>query len=182
MIIDFKNIKKSDRVCVVVYGNIASGKSSFARELVKALKGFVYVCMDQVRVDSYLNGPTLKSIEFERKCEKLCEGMLKRNNHIVYETTGVSQFAKNMLLDLSRNSQVFYIFLDCPADLCLRRYQSRKQGGYFSIAPAFSDRLSIGEFINKVADQQRGMKKDVVLRSDRLSTIEMLKSIWSTLS
>jgi len=180
--IDLKNIKKSDRVCVVVYGNIASGKSSFAKELVKLLPGFKYVCMDQVRIDCYLNGPQLRSIEFERKCEKLCENMLKLNNHIVYETTGVSQFAKSMLVELSRNFLIFYIFLDCPADLCLRRYQSRKQGGYFSIAPAFSDRLSIGAFINKVADQQRGMKKDVVLRSDRLSVFEMLKSIWSTWS
>jgi hypothetical protein len=177
--IDLKNIKKTDKICLIVYGNIASGKSSFAKELLKLLPGFVYACIDQVRIDVYLENHLLRSIEREVKVGKIFKKLILDNNLIVYETVAVSQLFKNVILDLKRDHQLIYIHIDCPVAVCLRRFHQRNRDGYFSITPPFVDKMSIEDFLYKVAKELRGMKEDIVLKSDKLSIEDMIK-VFST--
>ena len=158
-----------DRVCIVVYGNLASGKSSFAKGLVKLLPGFKHVCMDQIRIDTYFQDPSITSLELDRKCEKICNDTLLNTRLVIYESTGVSKFFKGIIPTIESKYKMFYIYLECPAEICIRRFADRKREGYFNIPPAFSDGTNINQFINKVGSELRSVRKDLVLSSSKLS-------------
>ena len=101
------------------------------------------------------------------------------NNLIVYETVAVSQLFKNVILDLKRDHQLIYIHIDCPVAVCLRSFHQRNRDGYFSITPPFADKMSIEDFLYKVAKELRGMKEDIVLKSEKVNIQDMIK-VFST--
>ena len=121
----------------------------------------------------------MRSIEREVKVEKAFTKILLNNNLIVYETVAVSQLFKNIILDLKRDYKLFYIHIDCPVSICLRRFHQRNRDGYFCITPPFKDKMNIDDFMYKTDKELRGMKKDLVLKSEKLSIEDMIK-VFST--
>jgi deoxyadenosine/deoxycytidine kinase len=170
-----KNSFTSDKICIIVFGNIASGKSSFARTLAQELEGFEYICFDQVRIDIYLENYLKGSIEREEMAKKRCRNLLLNNKLIVFETLAISDYYNRMLPELKQNfNKLIFVKVDCSAFTCKRRYFKRNMDGYFCIAPPFNHKLSIDEYIDQTEREQKKLIYDIVLNSENLTTKQMI--------
>ena len=171
---DFKNLKPTDKVCIIVFGNIASGKSSFARALAEKINGFKYVCFDQLRIDIYLENHLKSGIEREEMAKKRCRNLLLNNNLVIFETIAVSDYYNKILPELKHRFKLIFVKIECQAFICKRRYYNRNMDGYFSIAPPFNSKLSVDEFIDKTEREQEKLQYDIVFNSEILNTTEMI--------
>lgn len=173
--VTLKNTLAADKICIIVFGNIASGKSGFARALAQELDGFEYICFDQVRIDIYLENHLKRSIEREEMAKKKCRNFLLSNKLVVFETLAISDYYKKILPELKQNfNKLIFVKVDCSAFTCKRRYYKRNMDGYFSIAPPFNQKLSIEEYIDKTEREQKILESDIVLNSESMSTTEMI--------
>lgn len=82
----------NDKICLVVYGNIASGKSTFSKNILEILRDYNYVCQDKIRLEWYNKYPEINGITRERKCEEDCLKQILKSRLLVYETTGATLF------------------------------------------------------------------------------------------
>lgn len=170
-----KNTLATDKICIIVFGNIASGKSGFARELARELDGFEYICFDQVRIDIYLENHLKRSIEREEMAKKRCRNLLLSNKLVVFETLAVSDYYNNILPELKQNfNKIIFVKIECSSFTCKRRYFKRNMDGYFCIAPPFNQKLSIDEYIEKTEREQKQLFYDILLSSESMSTTEMI--------
>lgn len=170
-----KNTLPTDKICIIVFGNIASGKSSFARALAQELEGFKYICFDQVRIDIYLENHLKRSIEREEMAKKRCRNLLLNNKLVVFETLAVSDYYNKILPELKQKfNKLIFVKVDCSAFTCKRRYFKRNMDGYFCIAPPFNQKLSIDEYIDQTDREQKKLNYDIALNSENMSTKEMI--------
>jgi predicted kinase len=67
----------------MVYGNMASGKSSFIEQILPLLPDYTYVNLDDIRIElsKKFTGTTL-----ERRCEEECQNRILSAHLVVYET------------------------------------------------------------------------------------------------
>jgi adenylate kinase family enzyme len=111
---------------LLIYGNIASGKSTIARSLADQLNGYRYVCLDDTRKELWIEQPDLGAGQRDLIAQDRC--LEKLHGRVVFENTAVTRFFKRAKEKL-RDQELVYIYLYCPVATCLRRYNARLAGG-----------------------------------------------------
>lgn len=166
------NPGNQDKICIVVYGNIAAGKTTFSQALLKLLPGYNYVCLDDYRLKLFRDQPTLNGIGRERKAEADCLEAILSSRLLVYETTGASLFYKRMKPRLRGHFKTLYVYIECSASDCEWRFVERKRKGYKTIAPPFNGTLR--SIMNDIRSKHYDLDPDVILSSEILSEKNML--------
>jgi|GEM_PF-2475799 len=162
---------------IVVYGNMGSGKSTFAKALNKQLPDFKYVCLDDHRRDNFADvlDEDHSSFEFEKKVKKEMEDQLGRYSRIIYETTGGTDFFRKMYYEFVKQQyEVTLVKTACPLDECLRRHEKRERRGHFHVVPKYKKALSPYEAIRKFDEKSAWIRPDVVLDSVKYSAEELV--------
>lgn len=163
-----------DKICIVVYGNIASGKSTFSKNILSILQGFNYVCLDKIRLKWYENYPEMSFIERERRAEEECLNQILNSNLLVYETTAATLFFKRVKPTLDVNFKTFYIYISCPVYECHNRFDNRKREGHFQVAPQYKKKMTIREMLIHFESAHYQVKSNLKLDSFRLPPAKML--------
>lgn len=131
---------------IIIAGNIASGKTALAKELLKRLKNFTLLSMDAERWAASGEG-----LAREQQAEFALLEKLLQQNRILYETTAFGKTFKVIEQLLSKEkATVVRLKLHCHPDECLRRYQER------SIHPPMPFKFEIEDSLWKIhANLQR---------------------------
>lgn len=165
----------TDKICIIVYGNIASGKSTFSKNLLQKIPGYKYVCLDQIRLDYYKAFPEINSIARERKCEEECLKQILESRLLIYETTAATLFFNRIKMRLKGHFKVIYVYINCPTYECAHRFDCRKRNGYKSIAPPFNNRMSISECISHFHEKHYHVKVDLELDTLKYTPSETIE-------
>lgn len=168
--------KPTDKICIVVYGNIASGKSTFSKNILSILNDFNFVCLDRIRVDWYDKYPEMNGIARERKCEEDCLNKILKSRLLVYETTAATLFFNRVKPRLRGLFKTFYIYINCPVYECHVRFDNRKKIGHRQIAPPYKNKMSIREMLHHFDAKHYDVKVDLELNSMELSPEQMVES------
>lgn len=113
--------RKKDKTAIVIFGNLASGKSSVGKELSKLLPGYKSISADNFRkdfIDSYGH------LE-EQKTKTLVEAEILTSGNIIWETTLTGNFSNRVLRKLSFTHKVIKCKIDAPPMLCFNRFVKR---------------------------------------------------------
>ena len=170
--------KPTDKICIVVYGNIASGKSTFCKSLLSILTNYNYVCIDEIRIEHYKKYPGMNSVERERNCEKDCEDQIFRSSLLVYETTAASLFFKRIKPRLRGHFKTFYVYINCPVTECSNRFFNRKQKGYRHVVSPYKKKMSVIDLLYYCQEKRLDVKVDLELNSVKLSPEEMIEAFY----
>lgn len=173
--VDVFKPKATDKICLVVYGNIASGKSTFSKNILPRLQGYSYVCLDKIRVDWYSKYPEMNSIARERKCEEDCLNQILKSRLLVYETTAATLFFNRVRPRLRAHFKTFYIYINCPPEECANRFEHRKRSGHRQVAPPYKKVMSIRECISHFRAKHYDVKIDLELDSVKMSPEKMVE-------
>lgn len=166
--------RESISVCIVVFGNIASGKSTFCKELINELPEYKYVNLDQMRVETRaVDGMTDEWYEAEAK--RRCTERLMNNRQTVYETIGSSAFFNDVIEELSNRAIIVYVYIKCDKDECIKRMYKRRASGYQEVILPFINRLTSEELIELFDDHHKKMLSHITIESDKYSTKEMIE-------
>jgi predicted kinase len=111
---------------IIIYGNIASGKSTIARYLANKLEGYRYVCLDDTRKELWMEQPDLGAGQRDLIAQDRC--LKELHGRVVFESTAVTRFFKRAKQKLA-DQELVYIHLYCPVATCLRRYNARLASG-----------------------------------------------------
>lgn len=176
-LVNIFSAKQSDRICLVVYGNIASGKTTLSKNIQALLPGFNYVCLDDIRLQWVTKFPAMNGITRERQCEDECLKQILQSRLLIYETTGATLFFNRIKSRLKGHFKTFYIKVDCPVITCLYRFENRKAKGYKCVAPAFKLKMNMHQTLCDIDDKHYAAKVDLQLDSERLSQDEMLLQV-----
>lgn len=168
--------KPTDKICIVVYGNIASGKSTFSKNILSILKGFNYVSLDRIRVDWYDKHPEMNGIARERKCEVDCLNQILKSRLLIYETTAATLFFNRVKPRLRGHFKTFYIYINCPVNECHSRFDNRKRTGHRQIAPPYKNKMPIREMLYHIDAKHYDVKVDLELNSVELSPEQMVEA------
>jgi len=164
----------NDKICIVVFGNLASGKSSFCKELLTILPKYKYVCLDEIRVNLFDKFPNKNIFDREALAKEECKNSILNSQFVIYESTGTSQFFNQLKPRIKAHFKSIFIFINCPDYECRFRFERRKQNGYFSIQPAVKKSISISECCTSNQYVYRDMKKDLELDSFKYSLNEII--------
>lgn len=160
--------------CYVIYGNIASGKTTFSKSINELLPNFNFVCIDEIRVNLFKKYPEMNSISRERKAEEECLNKILNSEFLIFETSAASLFYKRLAPRIKAHFKTYFIYINCPNDECLQRFHYRKKTGYLQIATPYKNKMSVFECISNFSGAHYSMKKDLELNSAELSTNEMV--------
>lgn len=169
-VINLATISSSDKICIVVYGNIASGKSALSRQIIKLLPQFELVCIDNNRRNLF--SKIENGIERDRIAEEEMIEQLFSNNYVVYETTGASRLFNTVHPRIIANfSTIVYVQIKCSITECRYRFNNRIND--LRVLPSFISKKSITDIMYSI---EYGMitKFNLQLDSEKLSTKEML--------
>jgi len=137
---------------IIIYGNIASGKSSVCRQLAELLPDHRHVCLDDHRIKCWEENPSLGAGQRDLVAQRNC--LQDLHGKLIYETTGVTRFFRQAKKVLDAAGQrLIYIHLDCPPHLCIRRYQGRLSRGHIQ-APFAWGNYSIEQSIYYFHEKQ----------------------------
>lgn len=113
-----------DKQAIVIIGNIASGKSTLAQELLLLLPHYSFVSTDDIRRSSGDERlPECEVLDLTIKVISKCES-------VIFECTGVGKNYQIIKSFLKSKFKVRVILVECPPDVCLKRFYERKQNGY----------------------------------------------------
>lgn len=162
------------KICIVVYGNIAAGKSTFSKGILQILSGFNYVCLDRIRLDWYNKYPGMNGIARERKCEQDCLNQILQSRLLVYETTAATLFFNRVRPRLRGHFKTFYIYIKCPVYECAQRFEYRKLSSNQQIVLPYR-KMSIREMCSHFEAKHQDVTFDLELDSTKLSPGEMVE-------
>ncbi len=167
----------NERICIIVYGNIASGKSTFSKNLISILKDYTYVCLDRIRVDMKNTYTDMNPLIREIQCEQECIDMIFKNKLVLYETTAATTFFKNLILRIKSEFKTYFIFISCSIATCQKRYEIRKRIGHVQILPPYKKTLPINELLYRFEVKMYNVSKDLTLNSEALTPEQMIYSL-----
>ncbi len=125
MYFDDDEFRIRNQICIVVFGNIGSGKTTFCKHLKPHLKRYDYVCLDEFRYENQFN---MSGFLSEKKSKQQCMDAIMYNNYVLYETTGVTEFYDSVKANLlNHGSKVFYVHIKCHVEECRIRVETRPQ-------------------------------------------------------
>ena len=152
---------------IIIYGNIAAGKSTVAKALSKHLKDYRICNLDEYRiyVEDHLRFNNL--IDRDHKAEYLCRKAMIESDKIIYETTAVTKYFELMKRELkARGYKLSYVYLNISIEESLDRYFKRRyEQNYKEAEFAFSGKYSLLDGIKRFDKKQRVIKKDLVFQS-----------------
>lgn len=166
---------------IIIYGNIASGKSTLATLLLKKLHDYSLISLDQLRIEMHHFYHHLSPIARERKAEEKCLHLIGSYNSIIFETTAATRFWKQCFLTMNaRNMRMFFVDLHCSANTCIKRFNYRNNNGHFQVAPPYSKKLTIEQSINSYQRRLHTVHSNIKLDSELLSPAQMLFHILNS--
>jgi len=158
---------------IVIYGNIASGKSTFAAALAKSNPAYHYLCMDALREKTYFDSKQ-NAFCIDRECEKKLIEQISSHDKIIYETTAATKIFRRALSMLNaRKFSIQMVYIQCHPDVCFQRFQARKQGRKMQVPPAISG-MTVRECITHFSAIHTTIRKDIIINSIQLKPAEML--------
>ena len=157
--------KPNEKICLVVYGNLASGKSSFSKEIKKLLPNYSYVCLDEIRIKNMDKFPNKSVYERESISKEECKNEILNSQLVIYESTGTSQLFNQLKNRIRAHFKTYFIFISCPDYECRKRFENRKYNGYFSVKPPVKKSMSIYECCSANQYVYWDMKKDLELNT-----------------
>ncbi len=158
---------------IIIYGNIASGKSTICRQLAQALPDHRHVCLDDHRVKLWEQHPEMGAGHRDLQAQKSCLEDL--HGPVIFETTGVTRFfrkAKEKLEKSGKNS--IYIHLDCPSHICIRRYQARLASGHIQ-APFAWGNYTIEQSIYYFHERQQELSPRVRINTSKVRAADAVR-------
>ena len=160
---------------IIVYGNMGSGKSTFAKCIAKRLPQYTYICLDDFRKINLDDVITSHKYDFERKVAGDTKKAFEKPSQIIYETTGATLFFKDIYQHfLVKGYRLFIIKIDCPKDVCYQRYHERKETGHYHINPQYRKALGPQELIDRFEKKSAWVVPSLILDSVKLSPDEMV--------
>lgn len=174
--LDVLSPNSNDKIALVIFGNVASGKSTFCKTILTMLPGYNYVCIDDIRKKWYHKHPEMEGFAREKKCEDECIDQILASRLLVWETSAASLLYKRMKLRVKVSFKTFYVYINCPRHECLHRFDRRKKAGHKLYLPNFRKKLSISELINHFHWIQVDLRRDLELDSDTLTPDEMVEA------
>ena len=173
--IDIFSPVASDKICLVVYGNISSGKSEFVKKIRTLLPGYKNISLDEIRIDWFFKHPDMNGIARERKCEEECLKSLHASRLIIYETTAATLFYDRTISRINSNFKTVHIYINCPSHICQRRYEMREKNGHFAIPLPYKKTMTLIESMNKMASAHSSITPDLQLDSSANTTEELVE-------
>lgn len=161
--------------CIIIFGNIASGKSTLVNQLKIDIKfkNYKFVCLDDIRESLLCKNNNYNEVLLHHDSLKECEKQLLSNTNIVYETTATSMFYKQIKHILDATYNTFYVFLNCEPYICESRFTKRP----YQSRPPFTKNITIKSAIMDLNLKQRRMHKDLVLDSQNNSVEKLLEQL-----
>lgn len=166
--VNLSNVSPNDKICIVVFGNIASGKSTLSKKIIELLPQFSFACIDNNRRNLF--GKIENSIERERKAEEELIKQIFSRQYVVYETTGTSRLFKSIQFRIRSHFKTIFIFVNCSVSECVYRFNYRKNDRM--AMPGFKSKLSIREVMYSIEDKMN-RKVHLELNSEKLNQDEM---------
>lgn len=165
---------EAQRVCLVIYGNMASGKSTFCKEIIKYLPDYKYVNLDEKRIEA-MNVAGLTADQREENAKQMCSYDLLNISKTLYETTGATKYFNEIINTISQRSVILYVHIKCSKDVCVKRFYKRREAGQQDLIQ-FS-RHSPEALIRMYDERYNGMRSHIQIESDNQTTDEMVKKV-----
>jgi predicted ABC-type ATPase len=145
----------------IIYGNIASGKTSVAKLLAQSLPQLKHLCADDIRVQSSLDGKILS----ENEVYSLMVEHISQHTQVIFESTGAGNFFKHYLRQFTATGfKVIKVYLKCSPLVCYNRYQNRidTSAAMVPMAHPSNIKTSIEHINNKIS----GLTCDIVFNTE----------------
>jgi predicted ABC-type ATPase len=96
---------------IIITGNVASGKTTLAKEWVKGNPEYEHLCMDDIRMRiAERNGFPAFSYQMENEAKEVIADLLQLHQHVVFETTGFGKFNEKMITLIENTFENVYRF------------------------------------------------------------------------
>lgn len=148
---------------IIVYGNIASGKTTVCSLLAEALHTQP-ISLDACRREVFKH-QDCSMRKGESLAQQLCIARLADSNPIVFETTAVTKFFSRAWKHIIKMGfRVLMVYLYSPPQVSLARYKERQAKGHFQ-APFLYKKKDIETCIEHFDSEQRKMRRDLTIHS-----------------
>lgn len=81
------------RKAIIIFGNIASGKTTLGKLIAEKHPEFQRVCMDEIRLQIAPKGEAFTH-KMEAEAQQIALDLIALHSNIIFETTGASDFSK----------------------------------------------------------------------------------------
>ena len=154
---------KNTPTCIIVFGNICSGKTSVCNTLLQQLTDFTYISPDAIRLQHNLNGATIS----ESKLSEIIISQISNNKKIILECTGGGSFYKHYLRIIATKQMLTYkVFLSCNSMICYLRYQNRANANASLIA--LDNHYNIKFSIQNIEAKISGLNFDLKIKTENV--------------
>lgn len=146
----------------IIYGNIASGKTSVAKLLAQSLPQLKHLCADDIRIEASLSGKILS----ENEVYSLMVEQISQHTQIIFESTGGGNFFKHYLRQFTATGfKVVRVYLKCSPLVCYNRYQNRidTSSAMVPMAHPTNIKTSIEHINNKIS----GLSYDLLFSTEK---------------
>lgn len=168
--VNLSNVSQKDKICIVVFGNIASGKSTLSKQIIELLPQFKIISIDNSRRNLF--GKIINDIERESKAEEDMIKQLFSTQFVIYETTGASRLFKSIHCRIRSHFKTIFVYVKCSVPECRFRFNYRKNDRM--VMPGFKSKLSIGEVMHSI-EYKMNQRFNIELDSEKLSPEEMFE-------
>jgi uridine kinase len=167
-------IKKNifEPICIIVFGNIASGKTTFCKQLEKVLPHFKYVSLDEFRKEVYKNLTGLDKHNKEAIAKKMVLEVLRSKKQVIFETVGIGSFYEECYKLIVSKMNVISVYIAADAQTCKNRYKDREATQMSTVTLPYS--LDIESYISFNARNKSKLKADLILNSVGVSPEKMI--------
>jgi hypothetical protein len=149
-----------DKIAIVVFGNLATGKSSVCTELQKLMPEYSFVSADDYRkeyLDSY------GYLEEQKGKTQLEEALLSAEN-LIWETTLTGAFSQRVIKKLGATHKIVKCKIEAAPLLCFNRFCSRP-------LPATVVKKNLRDNIYSLDEFLHGIKADLSVSSEYYSSV-----------
>lgn len=170
---------------ISIEGNMASGKSLYARHLAKEL-GLPHLSMDHMRSKAWADGVKGGNARETRARTMMLEALKRHRDGFVLERSGTSEFDQAMAhLFLTEDIKVIRVLIDCRPSVCVQRMESRRDsrayplpdwmGEYepyiYKVAPMLEDSAKLGHYRMKIDNNRQKQLPEI------RQQVEMIKGV-----
>lgn len=162
---------------IVVFGNIASGKSTFCEYLLRLLKDdqYKWFSIDHYRA-AVTGRPNMHDFVRELEAKKMYMADLDRCEKAIIETTACSKLWDDTHFKLkSYRVDTIFVRIECPLGLCYERYIARSyermRKGIPEYKPPYPKNVTPVQSIEYIHWHRRPIEPDIVLDSGTLLTV-----------